>query len=232
MRPLVWFWENYMEFNIRKATGIDLEINKVIAVVAIGFCVSCFLLNIKQARIASLMRKLIRRDAFSEQSAVTLKKIGLDTRAYQKMLKSKEGVLKSLVRTVGDERPTDKKCPEFEKKNNTDTASDNQIIAADKENPQKTVLFTEGNLDCEKSPGSESIEPKESVPESKTETEQKYYIPFESKGEAMKILSRNDSSILKASLGSILILGCATFLIFMMPVVVSLISSMVSFFTK
>ena len=99
------FWDYYVEFNLKRTTGIDLEINKILLVLALGFCAANLFINYKQSRISTVLRKLIRKKAYGKENAVSLKQIGLaDSKSYVRLLNRKEGVLKSLIKTVGEEQ--------------------------------------------------------------------------------------------------------------------------------
>ena len=130
MNIFVKFWDYYVEFNLKRTTGIDLEINKILLVIALGFCAANLFINYKQARISTVLRKLIRKKAYGEENAVTLKQIGLaESKSYVRLLNRKEGVLKTLVSSVGDKRKTEsaKECGAASSDSEPDKESARQI---------------------------------------------------------------------------------------------------------
>lgn len=183
------FLEKYLNFNLKEATGIDLEVNKVILVIAIGFCIAAIFINLKQSKISAVLRGLIRKEAFSPDAAVSIKKLGLEKSGLaRRLLQNREGFLKAVIRCreedcASAEAPSDNKEGDGDKKE--ETGKDNQDNALPK--TAKTVNH--------------------------------YYIPEDKRSEAKKQLEKNNGSVLKAILGSVLILAFAFGLILLIPVI-------------
>jgi hypothetical protein len=98
------FFDKYIELNLKDySLGIDLEINKIILMFAIGISIACFFINMRQGAIATLLKKLIRSDAFGEENAVSLKELGLDKNSsVKRLISKKEGYLKRIIKRVGE----------------------------------------------------------------------------------------------------------------------------------
>ena len=97
-------YTKYISLNVKDYLGgnFDFQINKVLIFLAIGLCIACFFINYNQSVVSRLIKKLIRLDAFSEDSAKTLKDLGLTDHKPTKILISKNsGVTKRVLGVVG-----------------------------------------------------------------------------------------------------------------------------------
>ena len=228
MNIFVKFWDYYVEFNLKRTTGIDLEINKILLVIALGFCAANLFINYKQSKISTVLRKLIRKKAYGEENAVTLKQIGLaDNKSYGRLLNRKEGVLKTLVSSVGDKRKDEsaKECGAASSDSEPDKDSARQIPHI---GGSSLLAEVKREITAEAQKGAElaSENAQSETKDEKTGAAQvasptRYYIPFESQNKAIQMLERNNASFTKALLGSALILACTMALVLLIPPVVN-----------
>ena len=104
MKFLKEIYTKYISLNTKDYLGenFDFQINKVLILLAIGLCIACVFINYNQRLVSSLLRKLIRLDAFSEESSKTLKDLGLADHKATKALVSKNfGAIKRVLGVVG-----------------------------------------------------------------------------------------------------------------------------------
>ena len=64
-----------------KDYGFDLDVylNLIIIIVFLSLCAACFVVNKNRSAIALVLRKLIRAEAFGENSGRTLSELGLSS---------------------------------------------------------------------------------------------------------------------------------------------------------
>ena len=93
-----YFSVNLKDYNI----DIDFEINKFIFFIAIGLCVACIFINYYQRNTSLVLKKLIRLDAFSEDSAKTLAELRLsENKAVKTLILKNSGAIKKVIGVVG-----------------------------------------------------------------------------------------------------------------------------------
>ena len=98
----------YLSINLKsyENIGIDLEINKLLFLVAFALCAVFFVVNYKRSLISEAIRQLLRHGALSEDSAKTLGELGLsDSRGIRKEL-SGDSQLRRMVMIVGEKKLT------------------------------------------------------------------------------------------------------------------------------
>ena len=95
--------EDYLSVNLKdySAIGIDLEISKVILAALVVFCVACFAINHYRSFMATTMKKFFRHKAFSEDTAVTLRELGLDSSRSLKHALSSDTRISKIIKRVG-----------------------------------------------------------------------------------------------------------------------------------
>ena len=104
MKFLKEIYTKYISLNAKDYLGknFDFQINKILILLAIGLCIACVFINYNQRLISNLLRKLIRLDAFSEESSKTLRDLGLADHKPTKSLISKNfGAIKRVLGVVG-----------------------------------------------------------------------------------------------------------------------------------
>lgn len=97
-------YTKYISLNLKDYIGeeYDFEINKVLIFIAIGICIACVFINYNQSVISRFLKKLIRLDAFDDDSSKTLKDLGLAEHKPTKSLISKNsGAIKRVLGVVG-----------------------------------------------------------------------------------------------------------------------------------
>ena len=96
--------ENFFLVNLKDYSniGFDLYINVIIFALFLGMCVSVFIVFAKKAAMVSAIKQLLRREAFGEENAKTLKELGLlESNAVRRAM-SRDGQLKRIVSRVGE----------------------------------------------------------------------------------------------------------------------------------
>ena len=183
MNALVKLFKYIFDFSLKDTLGVDLNVNVVIFAIAIGFCVSVFVINIKQAKTSRLLLKLIRKEAFSEEKALSLRQLGFgNNRSYKTIAERKEGILKTIIFTANKERG----------KGNA-----------------KKIIDTEGFYSTVEAATADETKNSMVKGEKTYRAADKYYIPHEAKSKAMKLLGKSGSPIIRSVLSSIIIIGCA-----------------------
>ncbi len=100
---LYTFYLRYIELNLNSFDkfGIDFQINKFLLVFMAVIIVAAIGINYNRWVIITTVKKLIRHEAFDEDSAKTLKELGLSSRGILRALKN-NGQLTRLVRRAGE----------------------------------------------------------------------------------------------------------------------------------
>lgn len=197
------FYEKYLCLNLKDyfGDGFDLEINKLLIFIFLGLCIASVVINVSQATVALMLKKLLRLEAFGEEKAKTLKELRLaDNKMLRYMLKSRGGQLKRLLRAAGEKVVT------YE-----------EYIAAEEakklaKRAKKTAKREEKALLDSKNGNSDEI----TVASDEAE-DTRYYIPEESRDYATHYLERNNSSGINAALSCVTLLAVLVGLIFLMP---------------
>ena len=97
-------YTKYVSLNVKDYLGgeFDFEINKVLIFLAVGLCIACVFINYNQGLVSRLLKKLIRLDAFSEDSSKTLKDLGLlDHKPTKSLISKNSGTIKRVLGVVG-----------------------------------------------------------------------------------------------------------------------------------
>ena len=97
--------DDYLSVNLNQydAFGIDLEISKVVLIALAVFCVACFAINHHRSFMAMTMKKFFRHKAFSEDSAMTLRELGLDSSRSLKRALVTDSRISKIVKRVGEQ---------------------------------------------------------------------------------------------------------------------------------
>lgn len=97
-------YTKYVSLNVKDYLGgeFNFEINKVLIFLAVGLCIACVFINYNQGLVSRLLKKLIRLDAFSEDSSKTLKDLGLlDHKPTKSLISKNFGTIKRVLGVVG-----------------------------------------------------------------------------------------------------------------------------------
>ena len=100
---MVKILEKYFYINLKDypSIGIDLYINQILLWFTIGIIVASFAISFNRTTINIILKKLIRRNAVSEETALTLGELGIN--AWRtRLLLSGSGQLCRLVGRVGE----------------------------------------------------------------------------------------------------------------------------------
>ena len=203
MQLLKDFYTKYFELNLNDYPNIaiNLEINKIIAVLFIGLCIASVFLSIKQAKISLLLRKLMRAEAYSTDTAKKLPELNLaGNKGIYSIITSSSGVISKLIAVVGQKKLTYEEYVALEKK----------------------------KRDERKLPPKERTNIADSSPEFPGIDDISIYIPEEQRDYAMRFYEMNTGSPIKTVLGCLLILLIAAALILLMPSLLSALNGMLA----
>lgn len=129
---MIEFIRNCLSLNLNdyENIGIDFEINKLVLLVMLAFCVAAVFLSFYRGTIRLVVMQLIRHDAYDENNAKTLRSIGLGDNKMAKYMLKGDNLLTKVVRRVGEVRYSyeeymeKKKAKTLDKENiNVDEAS-------------------------------------------------------------------------------------------------------------
>ena len=82
--------------------AINFPINKVLFAITVVICVGCVFVELQRKHTKNFVRQLIRHEATSEDTAVTLEEIGMNGFIVKWLLRSDSSFLRRLVRRVGE----------------------------------------------------------------------------------------------------------------------------------
>lgn len=101
------FIDKYFFLNLKDFPNIaiDLEINKVIFSIALGLILASFIINLNRGAAKSLITKLTRHSAYSEDGAKTLEELKINPLIVKYLLSSNKR-LSGIVRRVGEKTYT------------------------------------------------------------------------------------------------------------------------------
>ncbi len=123
----LFFKHLFLDFSDYSNIKISFPIGLVLLFLCIAFCVSVFVISYNEATNAKIAVQLLRHEAKSEDSALTLTKLRLNEKRYKKAL-SRGGRLSRLVLRAGFSSPTYEdyvKAPKNEKDKLFAPVSDN-----------------------------------------------------------------------------------------------------------
>ena len=101
----LFFKHLFLDFSDYSNIKISFPIGLVTMFLCIALCVMVFLVSYKEATNAKIAVQLLRHEAKSEDTAVSLKKLRLNEKRYKKALSS-TGKLSKMVLRVGYTRPS------------------------------------------------------------------------------------------------------------------------------
>ncbi len=180
--------------------GINVEINKVLFFIMLGLCAACIITNYYNSYMRLILKKLFRSEAFGEDNSKSLAFLGLsDNKRILKFLAREGGALKRVVFTAGEKKLTYEEYIAVEKQK--------KAKKKNKKKEEKTKDIKENKLSDISS--------------------KSFYIPEDMKDYAEKWLSKNDASLLKTILSCSLIFAFYIAILFIMPSLLSLISSII-----
>ena len=197
MKFLKNFYNNYICLNAKDYLDIeiDFEINKILFFIVIGICTACFVITYYQNDIILLLKKLLKIEAFSEDSAKTLYELGLsENKNVKRMLLRNTGKINRIVSVVGRKQPTFEEYTEFEKQRKL--AKKNKT-PFDKQLSLSSIDFSSARL----------------------------YISLENRLYAERSYSSNDVSYVKAGILSIAVFIFYLVIVYTMPLILEVISS-------
>ena len=112
------FYEKYFNINLKdySAIGIDLEINKILFFFTVGAILAFVFVGYIRTGIAVALKALLRREAISEESALTLDEMRINTPAVRLALKKISGRLATVIACAGEKKYTYEEYLEISKK--------------------------------------------------------------------------------------------------------------------
>lgn len=100
---LIKLFKDYIFLNLKDyIPGVDFPINIFILSIAVGLCIATVLITVHRRYTANLIQKLLRREAFSPESAVTLGDLRIKPGFILKSaLRRRSGQLADMIKRVG-----------------------------------------------------------------------------------------------------------------------------------
>ena len=96
--------------------GISFPINKVLFAITVVICIACVFVEIQRKYTKDLVRKLMRHEAVSEESAKTLEELGLNSGFFiKRQLQSEFSFAGRLIKRVGQKEYTYEEYVELQK---------------------------------------------------------------------------------------------------------------------
>ena len=101
------FYKNYISLNLKdySGIGIDLEITKLLFAFFIGMIAATIVINYNRASTSLVIKKLLRHEALTEESAKTLSELSANLFGVKMLLKS-NGRIKRIIKRVGQQEYT------------------------------------------------------------------------------------------------------------------------------
>ena len=198
------FYNDFICLNLKdyKNIGIDVEINKLILLFFGALIIGCIIVSINQMNLTLLIRKLMKIEAYTEESAKTLSELGLaDNAGIKSLVNKNDGRISKIIAVVGIKRQTYEEYMEAERKRK----EARRLPPAER----KAVLdsLSVGEIDASNA---------------------KIYIPEDKKEYASYVYSSGNGSVVKTVLSCTLILVVAVAIILIMPTLLSLLNNILA----
>ena len=209
MKFLKEIYTKYISLNAKDYLGenFDFQINKILIFLAIGLCVACVFINYNQRLVSLLLKKLIRLDAFSEESSKTLTDLGLADHKPTKSLISKNfGAMKRVLGVVGRKTLTYEEYIAAEK-----------VKKEAKRAAKKVRLTKKGTENTDAAANGEAAQKTTAEPDFSTA---RFFVIPEEREYAERYIHR-DTSVVKTAIYCVLILAFFAVLIFTMPYILN-----------
>ncbi|MBQ2737372.1 MAG: hypothetical protein IJF38_01675 [Clostridia bacterium] len=113
------FYQKYIELNLADFfdIGFDFKINKVLFFAFLGIIVACIFTNYIESGISLTLKRLLRTESHSEQSAKTLSELGLkNSKCVRLAIGRRGGMTARLIRISGERALTYEECIAEEKR--------------------------------------------------------------------------------------------------------------------
>ena len=107
------FYQKYIELNLADFfdIGFDFKINKVLFFAFLGIIVACIFTNYIESGISLTLKRLLRTESHSEQSAKTLSELGLkNSKCARLAIGMRSGMTARLIRASGERALTYEEC--------------------------------------------------------------------------------------------------------------------------
>ena len=100
--------KEFLNLNLKNYPNIqiDLPIGLIVCFLLIGLAVSAVFINIYKVTNTKIIRRLLRRGAVSENGALTLSSLNINTFFVRRALSASGGKLTSIVKEAGKSVPT------------------------------------------------------------------------------------------------------------------------------
>lgn len=245
MQFLKNFYNKYLTVNLSDYENIkaNLDINLVVLAITLALVIACIGIYRHQSLVATLYKKLLRKDVFGKDCAVSLRDLGLADKSFRKLLTERYGNLKNSLLFIGEERPPKEAYGESnetsseiaaaspteepenteteaeERKAEDDVAKKNEELSTASENPESTCSKAENSA----SKSGEAVKIYEN--DGLVSAEAKFYIPEDKKDLANHILATNSTTLPRTLISCALILAVGLTLFFTMPEILSAINS-------
>jgi hypothetical protein len=141
------FIEKYITINLSDydSFGFDLQINVIIIAVAIALCIGAFVIYRNNCNVSLLIKRLIRKECFSPETALSIKDLGLSHYpAIARLLLSNQGIIRRIVKYSEDREETSSEISDTE---NSTKDQDGSGALAEKDIFERKIFIPEENID-------------------------------------------------------------------------------------
>ncbi len=254
MQFLKNFYNKYLSVNLSDYENIkvNLDINLVVLAVALALVIASIGIYRHQTLVATLYKKLLRKEVFGKDLAVSLGDLGLADKSFRKLLTERYGNLKNSLLFIGEEGTTKEAYAES---NETSSEIATSPLSEVSENPEPEVAAERAESDedevkdekagdgaaevlstASENPEFTSRETDNNAAKSGAavkiyendglvSADAKFYIPEDKKDLANHILATNNSTLPRTLISCALILAVGLTLFFTMPEILSAINS-------
>ena len=111
------FYQKYFLINLNDYSniGIDLEINKLLFIVTLAIILATLAISLIRSTMHIALKRMVRKEALSEDSAMTLDELGINSLALRLAL-SNDGILTKIIGRAGEKQYTYEEYIEYSKK--------------------------------------------------------------------------------------------------------------------
>ena len=111
------FYQKYFLINLNDYSniGINLEINKLLFIILLAIIAATLSISLIRSTMHVALKRMVRKEALSEESALTLDELGINSFAVRMAL-SDDGMLRKMVSRVGEKQYTYEEYIKYSKK--------------------------------------------------------------------------------------------------------------------
>ncbi len=228
------FYNKYIELNLNDffEIGFDFKINKVLFFAFLGIVIACIITNYVESGISVALKRLLRTETNSEDTAKTLAELGLkDSRCARLSLARRGGMTARLILVAGEKRPTYEEyiAEQKELKARRRLRRKERFFSflaklgiSKKEKPSADESNNKSEMSIPESSDTNAIINKDTEG-SKDSSEARYYIPEDMMENAKRYLERHSPTVTRTVISCVFIMVFYVALVYLMPTFIDLI---------